>query len=378
MQLFEIPSKVFFGEGSLKKIKDIISEHQVSKMLLICDKRVKQVGIVDLVLEHINTENVDVLVFDGVIENPTDTMVKECVQEYKEKDIDLIIAVGGGSAIDSSKAINILLSNQGNIRDYEGFNLVKNPGLPLIAIPTTAGSASEVTNFAVITDTHRKIKMVIGGKNINADYAIVDSKLTIGLPPSITATTGMAALTHAIEAYVSKFSNEFTNINALRSIELISNNIEEAVENSTNLASRENMMNGSLLAGFACNCALLGLVHGIGHPLGAYFNIAHGVASAIMLPFVVEYNAPYMKDKLNKIGRAMKIKESQISADSVVAKIHELNRNIGVPKLSDIGITKDDCDIIANAAMDEIGLIMNPRKAKIEDVKEILRKALKL
>ncbi|WDV44566.1 iron-containing alcohol dehydrogenase [Clostridiaceae bacterium M8S5] len=375
MSHFEIVSKVEAGVDSLKEIQSIVSNYSANNILLITDKGVRAVGLVDKVLENIDTTKHNVLIFDEVMPNPTDTMIESCVNTYKDQNIDLIIAVGGGSAIDSSKAINVLLSNSGQISDYEGMNKVKNETLPLIAIPTTAGTASEVTGVSVITDTKRKVKMVIGGINVNADFAIVDPTLTLGLPPSITASTGMDALTHALESYVSKFATVFTDTCALRAIELISNNIEEAVHNGKNIVARENMINASVLAGFAFNCAVLGLVHGIAHPLGAHFNVPHGIANAIMLPYVVEYNAPFMGSKLENIGKAMNI-DGDITAEKVVAKIKELNDNIKIPSLSDTGVKESDIDLIADATMKEPSLFMNPREVKIEEVKDILLKAL--
>lgn len=374
MKGFDVCSKIVFGQDSLNSIKNIVASYKVNKAMIICDRGIVKAGIVDKVIDQIG-DSIEVVIYDEVNPNPSDKLIEDCAAKYRDAGIGIIIAVGGGSSMDAAKAINVRLSNPEPINRYEGFDMVTNETMPLIAIPTTSGTASEVTGVSVITDTARKVKMVIGGKHVNADYAIVDPKLTVGLPPSITAATGMDALTHAIESYVSTLATVYTEVNSLKSIELISANIVEAYNNGSNIEARENMINGSVLAGLAFNCAILGLVHGIAHPLGAHFNVPHGVANAIMLPYVFEYNGPCIGEKLGAIAVAMGLSKD-VELGEVVDRIKELNTKLSIPSLADYGVSIEDIDLLADAAMAEPSLGMNPREVKREDVIAILKEVL--
>ncbi len=217
--------------------------------------------------------------------------------------------------------------------------------------------------------------MVIDGKNVGADYAILDYSLTYGLPSNITASTGMDALTHAIEAYVSTLATPFTDVNALGAIELILNNLETAVTNGGSKEAREKMMIGSTMAGFAFDSAILGLVHAIAHPLGAHFNIAHGVANAIMLPYVIEYNGDHCEEKMRNIGYILGLSMEEGIPSNVSRKILELNNKIQIPRLADLNIKKTDFEIIANATLEEPSIAMNPKEVTFEVVIDLLNKA---
>ncbi|WP_259455606.1 iron-containing alcohol dehydrogenase [Bacillus sp. PK3_68] len=288
---FGIPSQVTFGAGSVKKIGEVLAELHAKKVLCVYDQGVKQAGIIDQVFTYLEESGVTIIEFANVVPNPPDTILEEGADLAVQENVDAIIAIGGGSPIDAAKAINVLTTNPGPIHQYEGLNLVKNPTKPLIAIPTTAGTGSEVTAVTVITDTKGAKKMVIGGRHCGADVALVDPELTVGLPPAVTAATGMDALTHAIESYVSKLASVPSEINSLKAVELIYNNLEEAYKNGSNIEARTNMLLGSMMAAYAFNSALLGLVHAIAHPLSVYCGLPHGVANACMLPDVMEYNA---------------------------------------------------------------------------------------
>ncbi|WP_432667004.1 iron-containing alcohol dehydrogenase [Wukongibacter baidiensis] len=375
MDNFSIPSNIIFGENSITELKGLLEQFKVKNILIVCDGGVRKVGIVDKVFDEIKGLDYKISIFDKVMPNPTDILISECVKEYRDKNIECIIAVGGGSAIDSAKAINVVLSNGGEIMDYEVPNSVKNRTFPLIAIPTTSGTASEVTGFTIITDTTRKKKVVIGGKNISADLAILDYSLTYELPASITASTGMDALTHAIEAYVSTLATPFTDVNALGAMVLILNNIEAAVKNGEDKEARKEMMIGSTMAGIAFNSAVLGLVHAIAHPLGAHFNIAHGIANAIMLPYVIEYNGDHCEEKIRNIGEILGLTREMSTPEKVSEKILEINNKIEIPRLSEIGIKKSDFDFIAEAVLQEPSLAMNPKAVIHQAVVGLLDKA---
>lgn len=374
MKSFLIPANIIFGEGSLSNIKNIISNHNSKNILIICDKGIRQVGLVDKLENEIKGIDINYSIFDGVVENPTDVMINYCSELYQDKKIDMIIAIGGGSSIDSAKAINIVLSNGGKIEDYYESKAIENT-VPLIAIPTTAGTGSEVTNVSVVTDTKNHKKIVIFGGKVKADYAVLDSSLTYTLPSSITAATGMDALTHAIEAYISKQASVFTDLNAKEAIRLIAGSIETAVMNGKDKVARENMMLGSVIAGFAFNSAILGLVHGVAHPLGAHFGIPHGVANATMLPYVIEYNGDSCIEKIKVIGEILGIAREKATPTNVCNKLLEINKKIGIKTLSELGIKKEDFSLIADETLEEPSLLTNPKDVDKDSVMSILNKA---
>jgi len=334
---------------------------------------------VDGLISSLKAAGVEAVEYDGVLPNPPDTQVEEAAAIARSANVDLIVAVGGGSSIDSAKAINILLTNPSPINQYDGINTVKAPGKPLIAIPTTAGTASEVTAFSIVTDTARKKKMVIGGQFVGATLALADPLLTVAMPPGITASTGLDALTHAIEAYVSKNAMIPTDVLALKAIELIRNNIVKATREGSCVEARSAMLLGSMMAGFAFTNAVLGLVHSIAHPLSAHFNLPHGVANAIGLPHVMEYNMEAAPARFRDIAVAMGIDVAGMSdtaaAQAAVDLVKNLNKELGIPTLKECGITRDMFDRIAEDALKEVSTLFNPREPSKEDILAIMEKA---
>lgn len=377
--MFGIPSFVHFGEGASKKLGEMALGMGAKKAFVVYDKGVKAAGIVDGLLASLQAAGIESIEYDGVLPNPPDTQVEEAAVIARAANIDIIVAVGGGSSIDSAKAINILLTNPSPINQYAGLNMVKVPGKPLIAIPTTAGTASEVTAFSIVTDTAQTKKMVIGGQFVGATIALADPLLTVGMPPKITASTGLDALTHAIEAYVSKAAMIPTDVMALRAISLICNNIVTATKDGSNVEARSAMLLGSMMAGFAFNSAVLGLVHSIAHPLSAHFHLPHGVANAIGLPYVMEYNAQTAPARFKEIAAAMGIDVTGMSdaaaAQAAVELVKNFNKELEIPTLKDCGVTKDMFDRLAEDALQEISTLFNPRDPSKEDVLAILEKA---
>ena len=376
---FGIPSQVRFGNGAIKNIGQIINELPAVKVLLVYDQGVKQAGIVEKVISHLKKSNVEIVEFSDVVANPPDTILEKGADLAKKERVEALVAIGGGSSIDAAKAINILITNPGPINQYDGINTVKNPTKPLIVVPTTAGTASEVTAITVITDTKRQKKMVIGGQHCGASIALVDPELTIGLPPAITASTGMDALTHAIEAYVSKFASIPSDINALKAIELISNNLEEAYKNGSNIEARTNMLLGSLLAGYAFNSALLGVVHAIAHPLSVYCGLPHGVANATTLPYVMAFNGrdKNVQKRNRDIASAMGINidgllDEEASSEALLA-VKALSNKVQIPTLSELGVKRDQFDVLAEATLrEEVSIMANPTEVTKEDILGIL------
>lgn len=378
--IFDIPATVFFGDNKIIETGKLLKGFGAAKTMIVCDKAMLDLGFADKVISSLEEENIGHVIFDGVVPNPTDALVYEGAKIAKENNIGSFVAIGGGSVIDSAKAINILLTNKGKIADYEGVNQVAMLTLPLIMIPTTSGTASEVTSVSVVTDTKRHKKMVIAGQFVGGNIALCDPSLTMKLPKSITAATGMDALTHAIEAYVSKWASPVTDALALKSIKLIMESLEEAVHESSK-TSREKMMLGSVTAGMAFNSALLGIVHSLAHPLSAHYDIAHGVANAIFLPYVVEYNMETFGDKLKPLAEAMGISIDGVDdkklADSMVDKLLALSESINIPKLSSLNVPKEDFKMLAEEALIELSTMTNPKEANVDDLIMILEKAYK-
>lgn len=377
--MFGIPSFVHFGEGVSQKLGETAAGMGAKKAFVVYDKGVKAAGIVDGLIASLKAAGVEAVEYDGVLPNPPDTQVEEAAAIARSANADIIVAVGGGSSIDSAKAINILLTNPSPINQYDGINTVKAPGKPLIAIPTTAGTASEVTAFSIVTDTARKKKMVIGGQFVGATLALADPLLTVAMPPKITASTGLDALTHAIEAYVSKWAMIPTDVLALKAIDLIRSNIVKATRDGSCVEARSAMLLGSMMAGFAFTNAVLGLVHSIAHPLSAHFNLHHGVANAIGLPHVMEFNLPSAPARFRDIAGALGIDVTGMSdaaaAQAAVDLVKGLNKELEIPTLKECGITRDMFDLIAEDALKEVSTLFNPRDPSKEDILAILEKA---
>ncbi len=376
---FSLPSSVTFAPGNAQTVGHLVLGLELKKVFCVYDEGVKSAGIAETIVSSLKAAKLDVVEWGSLVTNPSDVVVEEGARLAREATAEVVVAVGGGSVIDAGKAIAILMTNESPINQYEGINLVKNPGIPVIAVPTTAGTASEVTAFTVITDTARQTKMVIGGQNVGPRFALLDPLLTIGASPALTASTGMGAFSHAVEAYLSAAASVPTDINALKAIELISRSLPKAVENGADADARGDMLLGSMLAGFAYNSAILGLAHSISHPLCVHAGLPHGIANAAVLPHVMEYNGEVVPAKLRAVGFAMGLDlqgmEQQEAARRTVDAVKELSRRIGIPTLKEAGVSKDDFDRIAADALQEISTIFNPRKPGKDDVLAILEKA---
>lgn len=379
---FGIPSAVKFGEGVSEEIGKLLQEIEIEKVLFIYDEGVKQAGIVDQVRAYIEKENIKVIPYSDVVPNPPETILDKGARLAKEEQVGAIVALGGGSSIDTAKAINVLLTNPGPINQYDGINNVKNPTKPLIAIPTTSGTGSEVTSVTVITDTKRKKKMVIGGRHCGATLALVDPTLTMGLPPSITAATGLDALTHGIESYVSNFASPPTEVNSLKAIELISHNLVRAYEDGSDMEARTNMLLGSMLAGIAFESALLGVVHAIAHPLSVYCGLPHGVANASVLPYAMAFNGrdEKVQKRYRDIGSSMGVAVDGLTdkeaADKTLDAIKSLAEQVKIPTLKEAGVKGEQFDVLAKASLaEEVSIMANPTEVTKEDLIKIIEYA---
>ncbi|WP_075603926.1 iron-containing alcohol dehydrogenase [Saccharicrinis aurantiacus] len=375
---FGIGPQIIFGEGESQKIGEIVKSLGAEKVFVIYDQGVKSTGIVDDIITNLNGANLKVTEFGGVEANPSDITVEKAAEIGRVAEVDAIIAIGGGSPMDTAKAVNMLLTNPSPINQYEDFSVPVLPTKPLIAIPTTSGTGSEVTAFSIISNAKEKRKFIVGGPQALPAIALIDPELTYSLPASITASTGIDALTHAIEAYLSLGKNILTDQFALKAIELIYKNLVTVYEDGANKDARANVMLGSSMAGIAFGNGGLGLVHAFAHPFSAYHKIPHGVANAIALPYGVKFNSVSSAKAVKEIGLVMGLDIANLSAEEaskiVVNELKELNKKLNIPTLSETGVKKDDLKTLAEATMNEQVLLMaTPRKFTVDEALELLK-----
>ncbi len=364
----------YFGYGSRSVLKDEIKKRGYKKALIVTQENILK-NVTDKVLEVL--DGFDYELFMEIKPNPTIKNVKDGVSRCKEINADYIIAIGGGSVIDTAKAIGIIITNPefSNVVSLDGTAETKNKSLPIIAIPTTAGTAAEVTINYVITDEERVKKMVCVDPHDIPVLSIIDQELMMEMPKMVAASTGMDALTHAIEGFTTKAAWEMTDMFHLEAIKLIFNSIEKAV-NEKDKKAIENVGLGQYIAGMGFSNVGLGLVHAMAHPLGALYDTPHGIANAVILPYVIEYNSNVCYDKLKEIAKAMNLEVDNLSneevASSIVKSIKEMNKKLGIPSnLKELNASLKDMDWLANAAYNDICLGGNPKEASVEDIKKI-------
>lgn len=379
---FYIPTVTLMGVGSYKEIGNQVNTLGGKKPFICTDKGIVAAGIAQQVADVIKNDcGVDAVIYDNTQANPTDKNVHEGLKAFQDKKCDLIISLGGGSAHDCGKGIGIVASNGGNIGDYEGVDQSTKPMPPFIAVNTTAGTASEMTRFCIITDTSRKVKMAIVDWRVTPNVAIDDPLLMVGMPPALTAATGMDALTHAVEAYVSTAATPVTDACALKGIELVSQYLRAAVANGEDMEARDRMCYAQYLAGMAFNNASLGHVHAMAHQLGGFYDLPHGVCNAILLPHVSRFNLIAKMSRFADIAVAMGENIDGLSirdaADVAIEAIQTLSADIGIPSgLAALGVKEKDLQVMAeNAQKDACGLT-NPRCPSLEEVIGIYKNAL--
>ncbi len=377
---FFVKSDIAFGRGSVKELPGILREYKAKKVMLVYDSGVKQAKIADQVLEEIKKAELEVIIFDGVIPNPTNDVVEKAAEIAKKAQIDVFVAVGGGSSIDLTKAINILMTNPGSIGEYGGIGQVKKEVLPLIAIPTTAGTSSEITNVSALIDTEKVIKYVIIDNKIVPDKVIIDPEFTMTMPPSVTAATGMDAITHAVESYISNMATPLTEYHSIQGLKYLHQNLPKVVKDGSDLLARERMLLGCVITGFGFSNANLGLVHAIAHTLSAHFKLAHGMANAAVLPYVMEYNADSCSKKMIDLAEAIGLTASGDPEEDKLLFSRELLaliKELGIKTLSQQGIEEKDLPMLAEDVLQEPVLNFNPKQGITrEDILQILRKAM--
>jgi alcohol dehydrogenase len=379
---FYMPTVSLLGNGAIKGVGQQAKVLGGTKALIVTDPGLVKLGMVDTLKGYLEEAGLQVAVYDGVEPNPTDQNVRACHKAWQDNGCDLLITFGGGSSHDCGKGMGIMATCGGDIRDWAGIDTLKANLPPYIAINTTAGTGSEMTRFAVVTNTDTKVKMVFCDARLTANVAVNDPALMIGLPPGMTAATGMDALTHAIEAYVTTLlSNPLTDCLALQAISLIGKWLRKAVANGQDMEARDAMAYAEYLAGMAFNSAGLGIVHSMAHQPGSLLGKPHGVCNAICLPVVCEYNLIANAEKYAKVAEALGENIAGLSvmeaAEAAVAAIRRLSRDINIPKgLADIGVTEKDIPVMAENALNDVCTLFNPRTVKVEDLIALYKQAM--
>jgi alcohol dehydrogenase len=369
------------GAGCLPDAMSLVRSRGYRHALIVTDAPLTALGVTEKVASLLRERDVQVTVFDGVQPNPTVSNVNAGLAAQQQAGADCIISLGGGSPHDCAKVIAVLATNGGTVMDYRGADKVKKAPLPLIAINTTAGTASEITRFAVITEETRHLKMNIVDRQLAPLISVNDPELMRGMPASLTAATGMDALTHAVEAYVSKLATPVTDACALHAIKLIGQYLPRAVSNGReDIEARENMTSAQFLAGMAFNNAFLGYVHAMAHQLGGQYNLPHGVCNALLLPHVEAANVSACAPRLADVARALGVNTFDLSveaaAQAAVKAMHDLARAVGIPaRLSELGVKREDFALMAANAMKDGSGATNPRKFTQPEIEAIFEAA---
>ena len=373
----------YFGAGCRSVLPQEIARLGLKKAFVATDKDLIKFGVADKVLDVLREANIPFEVFSDIKPNPTVSNVNAGVKAFAESGADFILAIGGGSSIDTSKAIGIITNNPefSDVVSLEGVAPTKKKSVPIIALPTTAGTAAEVTINYVITDEENQKKMVCVDPNDIPAMAIVDAELMYTLPKSLTAATGMDALTHAIEGLITKGAWEMSDMFELKAIEMIARYLETAVKEPNNEEARNGMAVAQYIAGMAFSNVGLGVVHGMAHPMGAIFDIPHGVANALLLPTIIEFNMPAALDKYVQIAKAMGVYCSSMTteqaAQAAVDAVKQLSVNVGIPQhLTDLGIAEADLPRLSEAAFADVCTPGNPREVSVEEILELYKKVL--
>ncbi|MBP6407315.1 MAG: iron-containing alcohol dehydrogenase [Fusobacteriaceae bacterium] len=380
LRKFVMP-EVVFGKGARKLAGQYAEKFSLKKVLLVTDKGIIENGWVEDVVKSLDELGIEYILFTELTPNPKDFEVMLGAESFKNNRCDGIIAIGGGSPMDLAKGVGIISTNGGMIVDYKGVDMITKAIPPMIFIPTTAGTSADVSQFGIISDTKKKIKVAIVSKNIIPDVALIDYETTLTMDNYLTACTGIDAFTHAIEAYVSKVSSPLTDIHAIEAINIIYNYLPLIIKEPDNLQYREKLMFASMEAGFAFSNAILGAVHAMAHSLGGLLDLPHGECNGILLNHVVDFNYSSTPDKFNKISEIIGIKmhnyNSQEKKLILFDKLQELKESIGIIKsLKELGVRESDIPLLAHNALNDACIITNPREAAKEDIEKIFYKAM--
>jgi len=378
---FYIPTKIVKGMGALEHIGTEAKALKASKALIVTGKNLAKIGYANNIHDLLKSTGIEAEIFDEVMPDPTVKLVEKGTEIVKNGNFDVIIGLGGGSNIDAAKAMSVMANNPGSISDYEGSDKFQNPPMPIIAIPTTAGTGSEVSYSSVITDTERNYKFVVWSSLLVPRVAILDPQMPSTAPTIVRVAAGMDALTHAIESYLSKNANVYSETLALSAIRLIEENLRQSIADSHNATAMSNMQIAANMAGMAFTTTRLGIVHALALPPSALFHVPHGLANAILLPHGMEFNLIANPKKFVNIARSMgEHVESSVrlmeAAMSAVDAVVELADDIGAPaNLESVGVTKESIPRMAEDGMKSGHIAVNPRHVMLEDAMMILEKA---
>ncbi|WP_127551579.1 iron-containing alcohol dehydrogenase [Paenibacillus amylolyticus] len=378
---YYVPPVNLMGRGCLQEAGQMIEQMGIRKALVVSDRQLITSGVAEQVLSILRKSGLDYVVYDEVQPNPTCQNVHDGLQVFQDHGCDAIISIGGGSPQDAAKGIGIVATNGGHIREYEGFHQSKHKSVPLVAVNTTAGTSSEVTINYVITDEERKVKMVMVDRNSLVSLSVNDPELMLSKPASLTAATGMDALTHAVEAMVTPGGFTVTSATAAAAVELIFEYLPRAVRDGSDLEAREHMTYACFLGGIAFNNAGLGYVHAMAHQLGGVYDLPHGVCNAMLLPYVEELNAKHVPGKFRHIAKAIgmnvKGRSDEECSDYVIKAIRQLSKEVGIPeKLSELGVKDPDVELLADNAMKDACAPGNPYQPSKDEVMELFRKII--
>lgn len=375
-----MPTRVECGNGISNKTGEMISELGIKRVLIVTDKGIRSANLLEGIEKSLQAVHLEYEIYDEIEPNPSDDTIHKGTNYLKQHKSEAVLAVGGGSSIDTAKGIAAMATNPGHIFDYEGVGKITIPPLPIIAIPTTAGTGSEVTASTVVTNKDTLFKLAVISPKLFPILAILDPALTLHLPQGITAATGMDALTHAIESYTSKSASPVSQGFAIQAIKMIGENLTKTYFVGTDLESREKMLVGSMIAGVAFSQSLLGNVHAISHTFGGVFNIPHGIANAALLPFVMKYNLPACAEQYKDIAIALGVDVSGLStrlaAEKAIEIVIQMNQSMNIPlNIKDLGVSLDYLPKLVTDSMRSGNVLRNPRLTKAEDIHLIIEKA---
>lgn len=378
---FQIPTQIVYGRDSVRQLGDLARKYNVSKALVVTDPGVAGSGVLEQVLTQMKQSGIEWTVFDQVEVNPTVQIADSATDLYQQENCNGVIALGGGSPLDAGKAVGVLATNPGKAADYLGIDKVKVPSAPVIAIPTTAGTAAEITDVTVLTDPAKRAKIGLRSAYVAPRVALLDPVLTLGLPPTPTRDSGLDALTHAIEAFICVNAWAASDALTLKAIELIGRYLRTAVHQGKDLEARDGMLTASLLAGMAFHNTKLTLVHAITGPLGGAFNLPHGAINAIILPHAMEFMLPGAVDKYVQIAAALGEKVEGISrraaAEKAVSAVKQLSRDVGLPEgLSFYGVKDEDLPPLSQTIASSFMVPLAPRVANAEEILAVCRASL--
>ncbi|HEV7648878.1 MAG TPA: iron-containing alcohol dehydrogenase [Actinophytocola sp.] len=380
LEKFLIPETIF-GVGSLAEVGDAVRRAGGSRALVVTDPGVLAAGWAGRALPHLADAGVSWQIWSGVTPNPKDTEVEAGFGQYRESGCDVLVAIGGGSPIDAAKAIAVLSGNGGHILDYEGIDTVGKPIPPMVMVPSTGGSGADVSQFCVITDTGRRLKATIAGRALVPDISVTDPSLLTTMPPELSAHTALDALSHGIEAYVSKAASFLSDGHALAAIRGVLDHLLPTIDDPDDLLAREGIARASLQAGIAFTNALLGATHAIAHQIGGYLDLPHGLLNAILLPHVMRFNAVTHADRFVGVAGAMGVETARLSpfeaAEAAIATVQRLREKVGVPAgLAKVGVRREHLARFAENALNDAYITTNPRAVSKEDVEQICLAAL--